>query len=265
MNVRTLSTKDSDENTVLMIMPFIEGHPINRPNDHQLTQLAKSVRTLHRYSGSYPTRYTFKNRLEQHYQKGTKSGIAYPTGFDQQVQAILKEPCSRSHVPCHGDLNPSNILVDDLSDTLSIVDWTTATMEDPLADLAYFCLLSNLSPAQETVFLEAYYARALSEKEYQTFKEEKAKVCLLTATLWLRYSETPEERNLPFESRISALDAELRSSSLKTVQDYLQEGTVVDLHTAPKPAVRSYGLSFYKAYLEAQISLPDCGIGQKRL
>lgn len=40
------------------------------------------------------------------------------------------------------------------------------------------------------------------------------------------------------------------SSSLKSVQDYLREGIVVDLNTAPKSAVKSYALSFYKAYLK---------------
>jgi thiamine kinase-like enzyme len=242
----------SDQNAVLMVMPFIEGQSLRQPEDRQLLQLGEMLHALHSYSNAYPTRYTLNDRINLHYQKSIKSGIAYPTGFHQEVQKMLSRPCSRSLVPCHGDLNLSNILVDDLSGRLSIIDWTTATWEDPFADLSYFCLLSNLSPVQEEVFLGAYLGRAPSEQDYETLNEEKAKVCLLTATLWFRYSETSEEAALPLESRVSALDVELHSSTLKLAQDYLREGIVVDLNTASKSAIRSYALSFYKAYLNAQ-------------
>lgn len=242
----------SDQEAVLMVMPFIQGHPLHHPNDYQLSQLGKMLRTLHNYSDSYPIRYSLKDRIGLHYQKGIKFGIAYPTGFDQEVQNVLSKTSSRLLVPSHGDLNPSNILTDESCDGINIIDWTTATLEDPFFDLSFFCLLSNLSNPQEEIFLEAYFGRKPSEEECKILREEKAKVCLLTATIWLRFSETLEEVALPLESRIAALDAELNSPILKSIQDYLGEGIVVDLHSAPKSAVRSYALSFYRAYLEAQ-------------
>ena len=242
----------SDQDAVLMVMPFIQGHPLHHADNYQLSHLGKMVKTLHNYSDSYPTRYSLKDRIILHYQKGIKFGIAYPTGFDQEVQNVLSKTSSRLLVPSHGDLNPSNILVDESCDGINIIDWTTATLEDPFFDLSFFCLLSNLSTLQEEVFLEAYFGRKPSEEEYKILREEKAKVCLLTATIWLRFSETLEEVALPLESRIATLDAELYSSALKSIQDYLEEGIVVDLNTAPKSAIRSYALSFYKAYLEVQ-------------
>lgn len=242
----------SDPDAVLMIMPFIQGRPLHHPNDHQLSQLGTIIRKLHNYSDSYPTRYSLKDRISLHYQKAIKAGVAYPTGFDQEVQNVLNKSSSRSLVPSHGDLNPSNILIDDSSGAINIIDWTTATLEDPFFDLSFFSLLSNLSPLQEEAFLEAYFGRKPSEKEREILKEEKAKVCLLTAAIWLRFSETPADMALPLESRIAALDAELYSPNLKSIQDYLGESIVVDLNTAPKSEVKSYALSFYKAYLEAQ-------------
>ncbi len=74
----------------------------------------------------------------------------------------------------------------------------------------------------------------------------------MVATIWLRFSETLEERNGPLNLRISSLDDALYSPSLKSAQEYLEEGLVVDLTSAPKSAVKSYGLSFYKAYLESK-------------
>ena len=195
------------------------------------------VRKLHNYSDSYPTRYSLKDRINLHYQKAIKAGVAYPTGFDQEVQNVLNKSSSRSLVPSHGDLNPSNILIDDSSGDINIIDWTTATLEDPFFDLSFFCLLSNSSPLQEEVFLEAYFGRKPSEKEWKILKEEKAKVCLLTAAIWFRFSETSEEIALPLESRIAALDAELYSPALKSIQDYLGEGIVVDLNTAALPNI----------------------------
>lgn len=242
----------SDQDAVLMVMPFIPGHPLHHPNDYQLSQLGKMLRTLHNYSDSYPTRYSLKDRIGLHYQKGIKFGIAYPTGFDQDIQNVLSKASSRLLVPSHGDLNPSNILIDESCDGINIIDWTTATLEDPFFDLSFFCLLSNLSTIQEEVFLEAYFGRKPSAEEYKILREEKAKVCLLTATIWLRFSETLEEVALPLESRIAALDAELYSPALKSIQEYLGERITVDLNTAPKSAVRSYALSFYRAYLEVQ-------------
>ena len=242
----------SDQNPVLMVMPFVEGHPLHKPEDHQLKKLGKMIRSLHSYSDSYPTRYTFKQRLEIHYQKGIKLGIAYPKGFNKEILAVLSAPSTRSPVPCHGDLNPSNILVDDSLKNISLIDWTTATLDDPFADLSFFCLLSNLSPEQEKIFLESYFGRTSSEKEHETLKEEKAKICLLTATLWFRFSETEEEKALPLASRISALDTELSSPTLKSIDYYLKDGVVVDLNTAPKSAIKSYALSFYKAYLKGK-------------
>src|ERR1700722_2689781 len=242
----------SDRDAVLIVMPFIQGRPLHHPDDHQLSQLGTMVRKLHDYSDSYPTRNFLKDRINLHYQKGIKSGSAYPTGFDQEVQNVSSKSSSRPLVPSHGDLNPSNILMNDSSGDITIIDWTTATLEDPFFDLSFFSLLSNLSSLQEKVFLEAYLGRKPSEKECEILKEGKAKVCLLTAAIWLRFSETPEEMALPLESRIAALDAELSSPALKSIHDYLGKGAVVDLNTAPKSEVKSYALSFYKAYLEAQ-------------
>lgn len=244
----------SDQDAVLMVMPFIQGHSLHNPTDDQLSQLGKMLRKLHNFSGSYPTRYSLKDRIEMHYKKGLKSGIAYPTGFDQEVQKVLSKSSTRPNVPSHGDLNPSNILIDDSCKSMTIIDWTTATLEDPFFDLSFFSLLSNLSALQEEVFLKAYLERKPSEIEYEIIKEEKAKVCLLTAAIWLRFSETSEEITSPIESRIATLDAALYSPNLKSIQEYLGKGVVVDLNTAPKSEVKSYALSFYKAYLKTQRS-----------
>lgn len=237
----------SDSRAVAMVMPFIEGHALHHPDNEELIMLGKMLRSLHDYKGDYPKRYTFQERLGRHYQKAINTGVVFPSGFDQEIQAVLTRPQERAYVPSHGDLNPSNILIGD--QTIHLIDWTNATWDDPFADLSYFSQLAHLSPSQEAVFLEAYFGRTPSEKDWEVLKEEKANVYLLTATIWFRFSETEEDKMLSTESRMARLDAELRSPLLKKAQDYLQEGIVVDLNTASKAEIRSYALSFYKAYL----------------
>ena len=243
-----------DSEAVLMVMPFIEGHPFRNPSELQLGQLGKRVRSLHDYSGEFPTRYTFQQRLERHYKKGMKMGIAFPTGFDREVLAAINQTNSRSFVPCHGDLNVSNILVSESE--IHLIDWTTATWDDPFTELSYFCSLANLSPSQEAVFLKAYFGREPNDEELKILQEEKAKVYLLTALIWLRFGETAEEAASPLQERIAALDEELHSESLKPIDVYLRDG-MADLHTAPKAEIQSCGLSFYKAYLQERTTFHE--------
>lgn len=241
-----------DTEAILMVMPFVKGHSLCQPDSDQLKKIGIMLKKLHDYSSSYPIKYSLNDRLLKHYQKGKTLGIAYPTGFEEEMKKIFDDKEFSVLVPCHGDLNPSNILVNEYSQDIVLIDWTSATMEDPFFDLGFFCLLSNLSAFDERVFLEAYYGRKPTKYEIERLSDKKANICLLTATIWFRFSETKEEMQLPLDVRIAALDNELYSAELKPIQEYLKEGIVVHINKAPKSEIRSYALSFYKAYLDAK-------------
>jgi len=242
----------SDSDSILMIMSFVEGLPLISPDSNQLKRLGKMLKSLHSYSGDYPNNPTFKNRLQRHFQKGTKAGIAYPTGFEQEIRAVTRKSSPRFLVPSHGDLHPSNILANE--NAIRIIDWTTATWDDPYNDLSYYSVLTHLSPNQEKTLLKAYFEKPQITQEYEILQQEKAKVYLLAAAIWFRFSETEEEIQMPLEPRVAALDQELYSPTLRLADDYLEKQEVVHLKTAPKPAIRSYALSFYKAYLDSRIA-----------
>lgn len=238
----------SDKNSLLMIMPFIEGAAAYTPNFTQLDILGKMLHKLHNFQGDYPVKYTLQQRLSKHYEKAMENNITFPTGFEEEIKIVLKEKTKRKLVPSHGDLNPSNILIKD--DFVTIIDWTNATLDDPISDISYFSVLSNLTPAQENHFLAAYFNRKATNDELTALQEEKAKVYLLTATIWLRFSEDSTYMDLPLQEKIALLDSELSSPNLKPASEYLKEGKVVNLKTSKKSEIRSYGLSFYKAYLK---------------
>lgn len=234
----------TDQESVLFITPFLDGKALHNPTEEEVTTLAGLIRTLHTTDQSYPEGRTLEERIERHYEKGRMANIAYPTNFKEQMGNVFS---SQGSVPCHGDLNPSNILI---GSSIQLIDWTLACIDDPFTDLGYFCLLANLDPSQESLFLTAYLERAPTTSDLKELQKQKARTALLISTVWFRFSETIEEKKLPLPLRVAALDAELHSPSLKSASEYLQKWAIVDFNKASKAEVRSYALSFYKAYLE---------------
>lgn len=240
----------SDEKPYLLIMPFVEGVHFKEPNNSHLLKLGNMIRTLQEYQGFYPMRISFHERLKQHYEKGVLKNTAYPTGFGEQVNSVISKPRICQVAPAHGDLNPSNIIVNE--EGLHLIDWTNATWDSPYSDLCYFSALANLNDDHEKILLEGYFGRPCTESELHAFREERFQVYLLTATIWLRFSESEEERLLPMDERVRKLNITLNSPDLKPVEEYLREHKVVNFLTAPKDEVKAYGLSFYKAFLDSQ-------------
>ncbi len=234
----------SDSNALVVVMPFLSEKFTK--SDEEIAELGKYLRSLHHYEGAYPAKNTFEERLQKQYQKGVTSGMAYPTGFDAEVKKVLSEKCDRKKVPCHADLNPSNILKE--KGHLKLIDWTCATLDDLYLDLSYLCVLAHFSRAQEEILLRHYFGREATSEEHEILRQRKAKIYLLTAAIWLRFAET----ELSFDERQARLDAILNSGTLKPADDYLREGVVVNLNTSPKIEVRNYGLSFYQAYLNGK-------------
>ncbi len=239
----------ADQNAFLMIIPFIQGHTLSfkdLENPQTIALLGRMIATLHHFDGEYPTRYTLLDRLRIHYEKMVRSGIAYPTGFDESVRDAFNKITTNALVPTHGDLNPSNILIGDHG--IYMIDWTTATWDDPFNELGYISLLSNLGKEKEREFLESYFGRQPTADDYSMLEQAKLKAYLTTAAIWLRYSDN--DLSIPYSERVAKLDAQLRSDSLKKASEYLKEGKVVDPRTASREEMTSYALSFYKAYLE---------------
>lgn len=228
-----------------IIMPFVEGHSLSSEdlkNNEFIASLAVAIRKMHNFSGPYPKKATtLPERIAHNYQRGLQDGSAFPSGFDRQVEKVLQQKPT-TLVPCHGDLNCNNILVNGTE--ISIIDWANGTLDDPFTDLSYICVTNHLTIEQETLFLFSYFGRQPTESEWQQLKEAKRKYYLIVAAIWFRFAETSQDQ-------VSLLDQKLMSPDLKDANEYLKEGTVVHIHQAPKEEVLNYALSFYKAYLNS--------------
>jgi thiamine kinase-like enzyme len=227
-----------------IIMPFVEGHSLSSEdlkNEELIRSLAATIKRVHDFSGPYPEKATtLAERVDHNYKRGLESGYAFPSGFAEEVEKVLQQK-PETVVPSHGDLNRGNILVN--RNKISIIDWANGTFDDPFTDLCYITLINALNPHQEELFLSSYFGRSPTKAEWQRLKAAKRKYYLVVAAIWFRFAEVPQEQ-------VSLIDQKFAASVLKDADDYLKEGTVVNIRTAPKEDVLQYALSFYKAYLD---------------
>jgi thiamine kinase-like enzyme len=170
----------ADQNALVTILPLIRGSALSS-DDLDPSALGTTLQKLHSYSGKFPKQSTLIERIQRQYEKGKLANAAYPSSFEKEVAKISSEPVSKL-VPCHGDLNLSNILIENHQPLL--IDWTTATLDDPYTDLGCLCLSANMNIAQEMLFLEAYLGRAPTPQDFHLLHQGKLKASC-------NYSDTP--------------------------------------------------------------------------
>ena len=57
----------------------------------------------------------------------------------------------QSTVFTHGELYPAHLLLDEHEDIVSVLDWTTARVSDPVVDFAFHCMISSAEIFERTV------------------------------------------------------------------------------------------------------------------
>ena len=131
-----------DEENALTISTYLEGihkDSLEKNDLHQFAEVLKKVHTL-----------TVKNEpllLETLIE--TKSKIV------QDAFSVL-ENCPSEYVLCHNDLNPRNIL---FTETIQLIDWEDAAINDRYFDLASVCVEFDLNKEDEVYFLKCYFTR----------------------------------------------------------------------------------------------------------
>jgi len=242
----------SDPEGLIMIMRYIDGHPLTKRDlkEKKLVQnLGTTLRRLHQIRIALPTKRTQFDRADKHYRRIKEKGIALPSNFSTLYDTYIQETrgFTGNDVLCHEDLNPGNILVQ--NGTPFLIDWTGASYDHPYTDIGYLTLMSGMNQDQTLVLFEEYLERKPTQDELKKVKLAQARVCLLAALVWFDFSETDEEIKNRKEERIRFLDQQLNSPTLKTGHEYILEGIVVNPFSAPKEEVRKFALGFLKEYL----------------
>jgi len=150
----------ADARAGICITDFIESQPLwqalRRPEGW--AQLGALLRTLH--SGpAFPVEVDTFTLLKGLQAQLLGTGAPLPEWVLRYFERFAAvEAVVRPHLislPCHNDLNPNNMLFDGAR--MWLIDWEAASMNDPMLDLGNILHWFTMEPAQEAVFLEAYF------------------------------------------------------------------------------------------------------------
>jgi thiamine kinase-like enzyme len=144
-----------------LVTRFIVGSPVSaealsRPET--LHRVADSLRRIHD-GPAIPGLFVPLRICEAYRALAIERGVTIPPAYERARQAgrrieaaFLANPLELR--PCHNDLLNANFIDD--GSRIRIIDWEYAGMGDPFFDLGNFSINHELSPAADSVLLEAY-------------------------------------------------------------------------------------------------------------
>ena len=156
-----------DEHAGIVIAERAESAPFGRSawsRPDRIAHVASALRRLHEGPAfpSGPGLMTLLHGLEQLLRARTGRGLA------EDLVAALTEASHATRrwaesAPCHGDLNPGNIL--ELPDRACFVDWENACTSDPFLDLGQLGVFAFPALDARDALLAAYLRRPPSAEE----------------------------------------------------------------------------------------------------
>jgi thiamine kinase-like enzyme/choline kinase/predicted transcriptional regulator len=121
---------------------------------------AENFRILHTAPVSMANRFDVFERIEE-YERLMKEANGLPYEHYEEVRQqvmILKEIYESMDIqltPCHNDALPQN-MVKSGEDKVYMIDWEYSGMNDPMWDIAWYSMESELTPEEEELYLTLY-------------------------------------------------------------------------------------------------------------
>jgi thiamine kinase-like enzyme len=163
----------------------LSGRSISR-NADVLKRAACSLARLHSSPIVFPRRFdacaiidNYQGLLAERGGAGEPWSASVSAALDRTCHSLLHSPLPS--VPSHGDPVPANFLDD--GQTMTLIDWEYAGMNDPAWDLGYFALESGLNAEQTEGLLLAYADPRVSFGRLRAFQLLAACVGVLWADL----------------------------------------------------------------------------------
>lgn len=192
LNVPRLHSVSMNDGKWVVVTDYIEGTPLNVLMDEHPEKVDEYMQ---RFVDLQSTVHTKRSQGLLKIKEKMNAKIAQ-TDFDDatkfELQARLAGMPNHDKL-CHGDFNPSNIIVTD-DDEMYIIDWSHATQGNASADVARTYLLFNLEGKKElaekylSLFMEktgisrSYYMRWIPiVAASQTVKRNEAEKELLSS------------------------------------------------------------------------------------
>lgn len=174
----------------VMLARFVEGAPLTPARLDQspgvLGRAATALRRLHADTADFADTFSAFETMDRHVALLAERGAALPdrrrrvlAGAETVRAALAAHPPKLR--PCHCDPTGGNLI--DTGERVWLVDWEYAAMNDPMWDLAYFSVESDLDAPADRTLLTAYLAHAPRDVETARMTVTKA-VCELLAATW---------------------------------------------------------------------------------
>ena len=151
-----------------LVTRFIEGEIVpveTMRTPAAIARVATSLRAVHA-GPAIPSRFDSFRVVEAYRATAATHGIATPSAYEEakRLADLVERARGRTpERPCHNDLLNANFIDD--GHLIRIVDWEYSGMGDVFFDLANFAINHELSAAQMTLLLEAYFGDVRPEHE----------------------------------------------------------------------------------------------------
>lgn len=167
----------SDPNEAYMLVEFAKGAtfvPKQANNPAAIKNIATSLAKLHNSFAQFAHISDMFARIDIKYKK---------LNCSNKLKDILEECYSHVNdiaiqlqdiiiplVPCHNDLNPGNIFIE--NNHITLIDWGDAALGNPYYDIAAFFILNVIEPENEILFFEQYGSKLTNLWRYmQLYKQ----------------------------------------------------------------------------------------------
>lgn len=172
-----------DKSNSLMICDFLKGKHKNKLKKNDLNNLVDTIKKLHKIKINQKI-YSIKNDFKYYKRtlKDKKSKKVLKDSF-QELKKIQKYKFKA--VTSHHDLNVENVLF--YKNSLKLIDWEFACVNDRFFDLANICFEFKLTKKEEKQVLKRYFKK-LKNKDIKKLASYK----ILYENLWILWFKNQE-------------------------------------------------------------------------
>ncbi len=191
--------------TGIKISRFIEGNQeIDISNQKHLKKAVEAIRHLHNLDIQSPHYFDFNMRIDYYQMICDNVQVEFLEGYEEKKELIFYlleriKTLEFSTCFCHIDFVPSNCLL--VKDKVILIDWEYSGEQDPLVDIAMFCISANFTKAKADNFLKLYLERVPTKEEQFRFYTYIATAALMWS-LWSEYKTALGEVFEGYTSRV---------------------------------------------------------------
>ena len=182
-----------DDNSGIKIAKYIENcHNCNSKNIEEVKAAMTAIKHLHSLNLKVNFEFDLKQKIDFYESLMTKSKYEDYGRVKLDIMLLLKslDSLNIKKCLCHIDPNQDNILLDNKTNEVkAIVDWEYAAMQDPIIDIAMFCIYAGYDKKEIDSTLSIYF----DGKEVSN--EIKARYYIYIASCGLLWSNWCEYKN----------------------------------------------------------------------